>query len=184
MLIHWKFRYLNRATKEFGDRNLFLETNSLDPLTKAAVELAVEAKTRSEKRKFVGYRKLFKEDNTLKPFEDWQKNPSERRQGDPLDDYSEDETGQEISVDEIARILTGNPNARVVPHGYKQHDVQLWLSEPRPVPIGEVSLSQEDLDLLGYFARDFQELYDSAFIKDGPGRLVGLGGSNGAPIES
>jgi hypothetical protein len=45
------------------------------------------------------------------------------------------------------------------------------LSEPSPIPLAEVSLDPEEVRLLAYFSRDLQEMTDSAFMKDGPGKI-------------
>jgi hypothetical protein len=45
MILLWKIRYLDRSTREFGDRFLYLDTKTLDPANTAAVEFAVESKT-------------------------------------------------------------------------------------------------------------------------------------------
>ena len=104
MLIYWKIRYLNRTKKEFSDRSLYLETESLDPLARAAVELAVEAKTQSDRRTFLRFRPLFQEDNTSQTMDEWRKNPGGDFRCSPVSEYFEDENGEEISDDEMGRF--------------------------------------------------------------------------------
>jgi hypothetical protein len=76
----------------------------------------------------------------------------------------------------MAQILTGSPTARVFPSGAQQHDIELMLAEPKPIPLASVSLSPEDTRLLGYYVRDLQEMMNSAFMKDGPGSLKSSSG--------
>ena len=42
MLIVWKITYIDRKTKEFGDRTLLLDTEVLQPTQRAAVELVMK----------------------------------------------------------------------------------------------------------------------------------------------
>jgi hypothetical protein len=173
MMLFWKIRYLDRADKQFKDRCLYLNTKNLNPVTRAAVELVVENKSSRTQREILKYRHLFVE-GTL-----------ENGPGDPngwdkfstvfLTEYFEDETGKEIPPDEMAQILTGSLTARLIPSGAKQHDVDLMFTEPKPIPLAEVSLSLDEMRLLGCFVRDLQEMLDSAFMKDGPGTLTTSG---------
>ena len=173
MFLHWKIRYLDRADKQFKDRNLYLNTRMLDPVTRAAVELVVDNEKLHRQREIVKYRHVFIEGTC----------PSEPRAPQNLDvtkgfclhDYFEDEAGKEITLDEMAQILSGNPTARAIPPGARQHDIDLMLAEPKAVLLAEISLSSEEIRLLGIFVRDLQELLDSAFMKDGPGILCGGG---------
>jgi hypothetical protein len=50
------------------------------------------------------------------------------------------------------------------------------FTERKPIPLAEVSLDEGDVRLLGYFCRDLRELFDSAFMKNGPGSIK-LGGT-------
>lgn len=177
MLIYWKIRYLDRTTREFGDRSLYLETTALVPVTKAAIELAVEAKTQAERRRFLRYRSLFKEDNTSQTMDEWRKTPGGDFRCVPIHEYFEDETGEELSQTELMRVLTGDPAAVYIPHGFKQHDIDLHLAEPSPVPLGDAPLPIEKLKVLAYFSRDVKELSDTAFMKDGAGTLRAVGKS-------
>ena len=45
MMLLWKIRYLDRSDKQFKDRYLYLNTKSLDPVTRATVELVAESKS-------------------------------------------------------------------------------------------------------------------------------------------
>ncbi len=173
MLLFWTIRYLDRTDKQFKDRYLSLNTKSLDPITRAAVELVAENNSSRTEREILKYKHLFTEDTSEAPgnLGDYDRfdcvGPSE---------YFEDETGREISNNEIAQILTGSPPARSIPAGAKQHDIQLMLAEPKPILLAEVSLTPEEIRLFGYFVRDLRELRESAFMIDGPGSLKWPGG--------
>ncbi len=173
MMLLWKIRYLDRTDKQFKDRYLYLDTKSLDPVARAAVELVAENRSSKTEREILKYRQIFVEGTAEGPGDpnDWDKfstvGPSE---------YLEDEAGREITHDEMAQILTGSPTARVVPRGAQQHDIDFMMAEPKPVPLAGVSLSPEDTRLLGYFVRDLNEMMNSAFMKDGPGTITSSSG--------
>lgn len=132
MMLFWKIRYLDRADKQFKDRCLYLNTKTLDPVTQAAVELVVENRSPRTEREILKYRHLFVE-GTLEQApgspEDWDGFNSVF-----LSDYFEDETGREITHDDMAQILTGIPTARAIPSGARQHDIDFMLAEPKLVP--------------------------------------------------
>ncbi|HEY7426546.1 MAG TPA: hypothetical protein VH682_20090 [Gemmataceae bacterium] len=177
MMLFWKIRYLDCADRQFKDRCLYLNTKSLDPVTHVAVELVAENKSSKTEREILKYRHLFTEDKSGT-------GPRGRHEPDYfkgfcLSDYFEDETGKEMALHEMGPILTGDPTARLFPRGARRHDIDFMLADPKPIPVAEVSLSSEETRLLGYFARDLQELLDSAFMKDGPGTL-----STGSGIPS
>lgn len=167
--LFWKIRYFDRNEKKFKDRNLGLDTAQLEPATKAAIELLVETRTRHSDRTILKFRSLFQEVDSNTLHAEVERTGSIN--GVPLENYHEDENGEEISLDEIGVILTGNPNARFIRSGYEQHDIEYMNSESIPVPVDTVSLSIEDIGILGYFCRDLKELSDSAFMKDGPGSI-------------
>lgn len=89
-----------------------------------------------------------------------------------LNNYCEDEEGNEISMGAIGRILTGNPNTILIPSGAKQHDLEYMFSKKTPVPLIEVALSTDEIRLLGYFVRDLEELKESALMKEGAGSIT------------
>jgi len=68
VLITWAIIYLDRTDeqrrsreRQFQDRHLYLDTSSLDPATKAAVEYLIESGTSSTDRAVLKYRHLFHE---------------------------------------------------------------------------------------------------------------------------
>jgi hypothetical protein len=159
MRLYWKIRYLDRSDKKFKDRHLYLRTETLDPATKAAVELITEAKSREDQRQILRFKSLFAERklDTLPTNMDG----IDQFRAFGLCEYFEDETGAEI----------------------KQHELWAYLKpvdapelEPAPpVPVAEVFLTGDEIRLLGYFVRDHKELSDSALMKEGPGTITSPG---------
>jgi hypothetical protein len=170
MMLFWKIRYLDRNDTQFKDRYLYLNTKTLDAVTRASVELLAESRSSRTEREILKYKRLFVEGTVDGVPGDSPSNWDKFKTVCPSE-YFEDETGKEISADEIGRILTGNSTARAIPHGARQHDIDFMFAEPKPVPLAEVSLSLEEIRLLGVFVRDYREMQDSAFMKDPPGTL-------------
>lgn len=171
MILIWHVRFFDPADKEFKDRELFLDTTTLDPKERASIELCAKLKSTTPSRSMMRYRALFEERRLsieelvalcgVEP---------------PVcvvapHDYIEDECGRETSHSNVAAILTGNPKALVVPSEWKSHDIEYVQSEKRPIEHDNITLSEDELLTLGYFSRDLEELTESAFLKDGPGRL-------------
>lgn len=173
MLLYWNIRCFDRnghgGEYPFKDRYMFLETESLDATTRAAVEFVAENRSPHSDRDILRFRHLFVECN-LDGLEQRLRTSAIMRGVGP-EEYFEDETGKEITLHEIGQILTGSPTAMLIPNGAKQHDIDYMLAEPTPIPVAEVSLSPENTRLLGYFVRDLQELRDSALMKDGAGTI-------------
>ena len=63
MLIFWRIRYLDSADRTFKDRNLFLDTGTLPPAKRAAVELLAESTTNRNEREFFKFKSLFIEES-------------------------------------------------------------------------------------------------------------------------
>ncbi len=180
MLLFWRIRYLDTGDKQFKDRDLWLDADELDPATKAAVELCHSTTEASNDRGILRYRHLFKEqEHTPAELEEMYRCCGEMSFMS-IHDYFEDENGKELTGTEIARILTGSPTAFIPPAGAKQHDIDYMLADKPPMPLEELSLTNEQLTLFGYFARDLREMSESAFMKDGPGTLSGTVGSDPA----
>lgn len=173
MILFWKIRYFDRNERQLNDRSLQLNTETLDPITKAAVEFQIESRTNNTERGILKYRTLFREGDEKAQIAEMSR--ASKVSFVFLTEYFEDENGIELSFDEIGKILTGNPNAIFLPSGTEQHDVDLMLAEPKPLPIAEVNLSQEELKLFGYFTRDLRELCGSAFLQDRPATLTSRG---------
>lgn len=179
MILLWKIRYLHRVHKQFMDRYLSLDTRSLHPTSRAAVEFVAETKSSCE-REILKFKSLFAESSLEGLGSDCDLDGCPRVMSVGPFPYFEDETGSEISGDEIGRILTGDSTVRLVPMGAKQHDIDFILAEQKSLPIASVSLTNEGSRLLGYFLRDLRELKTSAFMKDGPGSLQ----SSGTALQS
>ncbi|MCA9112099.1 MAG: DUF2934 domain-containing protein [Planctomycetaceae bacterium] len=170
MLIFWRIRYLDRAARQFNDRDLFLDTSTLPPAQRGAVELLVESEDTHNERELLKFRTLFREESAT-DWSDERISAAGEFKGISLLDYFEDENGNELTHAEMGPILTGSPTAVLVPSGAKQHNIDYMLSENRPVPVAEVALSDDEVRLFGYFVRDLHELQDSALMKDGPGKV-------------
>jgi len=170
MLIFWRIRFLDRADKQFKDRDLFLDTATLSPAKRAAVELLTESKGNQDEREFLKFRSLFREERPADSAEG-RMNYAGGMKSFALHNYFENEDGAEITMAEIGPILTGNPGTVLVPSGMKQYELEYMFAEKPPVPVTDVSLSKDEIRLFGYFVRDFEELQDSALMKEGAGTM-------------
>ena len=175
MMLFWKIRYFDRNRRKLDDRLLYLDTSRLSPELRAVVEIVAEAKTNAEKRKIIQFKHLFTEgkiEDAGEPAE-WEMfsfvGPSE---------YFEDCDGNELSQDDLGSLITGKQNVRTIPHGARQHDIDLMFSAAKPIPL-EVVVSQEEIDLLGLFDRDLVELMSSTLVKEGPGTITATGDFSG-----
>jgi hypothetical protein len=83
-----------------------------------------------------------------------------------------------LSPKRMAEILTGNPDAVLFPAGARKHDIEYAFADTRPILPDQITLSAEDLRILGYFTRDLREMQSSAFFKDGPGTLMSVGNAD------
>ena len=111
MMLFWKIRYLHRADQQFKDRNLYLQTKTLDPVTQAAVELVALNQSSKTERDIMKYRHLFREDKSTAGPGDPNNWDSFRTVGPS--EYFEDETGKEITDQDMGPILTDSPTARL-----------------------------------------------------------------------
>lgn len=170
MLIFWRIRYFDRTDKQFKDRDLFLDTATLPPAKRAAIELLSEAKGNRSEREFLKFKSLFREERPS-DLDEGRMNYAGGMKSFALHDYFEDEEGHQITMAEIGPILTGNPDTVLLPSGARQHDIDYMFAEKTPVPVAEVTLTAEETRLLGYFVRDFEELRDSALMKDRAGSI-------------
>lgn len=177
MLLFMKIRYLVRSTRQFDFRDLHLNTKSLDSATRALVELLAEDKSTQSRWEMLKYKKLFSE-GELEAYGDIRSFDKFATVG-PLE-YIEDENGKELSQNEISSIVTGNPDAIMIPSGTKQHELDYMLAEKKPLPLSDIKMTDDELRLIGNFVHDLTELQSSALIKDGPGSLQILGQS---PLE-
>jgi hypothetical protein len=179
MLIFWRIRYLDRKDRQFKDRDVFLDTTTLPPARRAAVELHLECWKGHSERDILKSRSLFNEGSL-----------DTVPQGDRVSfrsisfpDYFEDDAGNEITLAEIGPILTGDPNTVMIPTGAQQHDIDFILAAKEPLPVDGVFLSSEEVRILGYFARDFEEFRTSPLMINGVGTLSGGGSFSEFPSE-
>lgn len=155
------------------DRYLYLASESLDPATRAAIELVTENRSWRTQREILKYRHLFQDRGP-----DWNSGDphfwAEFRPVGPSE-YFEDEVGKEITLYEMGPILTDDPNAKLYPGHTRRHDLELMNADRTPIPVADVALDVDEIRLLGYFCRDLAELRESAFMEDGPGTLTSVG---------
>jgi len=172
MLLFWRIRYLDTRDKEFKDRDLWLDTDTLDPVTKAAVELCAEMERPGGGRRMLRHRHLFRE----RTFSGDEMKGMVHRCGGMsmfcLPDYFEDENGKELTRKEMAVALTGDPNTVMLPAGAKQHDIDFMFAPKPDVDLGQIQVPPSDLNVLAYFRRDFREMEASGFLAEGPGTLT------------
>lgn len=171
MIVFWRIRYLDRRDRTFKDRDLYLDTNMLDAKTRAAVELCCELSESGTSREILNYRELFLEDSMSVDEKVALCGNAGFKTVYFIREYFEDECANQLSENEVGRILTGSPTAVAVPTGAQQHDIDYMLAPPDPIRIDDLSISDPDLELLSYFVRDLRELEAAALTKDGPGRL-------------
>ena len=176
MILFWRVGYFDPTVREFKDRDLWLDTDELDPVTKAAVEACNELRDAGGGRGMLKYRHLFRPENSS---EEMQKrvNQSGRMASFCIPDYREDENGLELTGKRLAVALTGSETAMMLPACAKQHDIDYFLAEKPPIDINTISLSPNQLNILAYFGRDWREMGSSAFFKEGAGTLRRSGGS-------
>lgn len=179
MLLFWRIQYLDTRDRQFKDRVLWLETNTLDPVTKIALEATHELKdVVGHSRRMLRYRHLFHEKRYSEDELSDLYARHDKMESVHIHNYSEDENGKELTSKEVAVALTGYPDAVMVPASAKQHDIDYIRVDKHPIPIDQISLSQKQLNVLGYFVRDMREMLASAFYKDGHGSLVSSGGND------
>jgi len=167
MLLFWRIRYLDSRDKKFEDRDLWLDTDTIEPVAKAAVEAIHDLKDSRSRRKMLRYRHLFRERTSSISLSEYLCGHNDSISTIFILDYFEDENGKELT--------------NIFPPGTKRHDMEFALADKRPIPLDKVSLSKDYLNILGYFTRDLREMLSSAFYKNGPGQLTHFSGSSSSP---
>jgi hypothetical protein len=66
MLLFWRIRYLDSRDKQYKDRDLWLDTDSLDAVAKTAIEAIHEMGGLWHGRAILRFRNLFREENYTK----------------------------------------------------------------------------------------------------------------------
>ncbi len=178
MLLFWRIRYLDSRNKQLKDRDLALDTTTLDAVSKAAIEVICE-RGNSVDRRILRFRHLFREDVPTEELNDLCLR-SRGMNSFSLVDYVEDETGMELTPQRFGFLLTGNEKAVVFPSRMRPHDIEYALSDKEPIHMDDVSLTDEQCRVLGYFTRDLHEMLAAAFLRDGRHALDG----NGMSLQS
>ena len=162
MHLFWNIRYFDRNARDFMDRELWLNTATLDPAVKMAVELTA-TKQSPFGREILKYRNLFQlrdEDFEL---------PNDHLSSVGIDDYFEDEEEAEISLLEAVRIQTGSHVPFLVPSGTKPYEIEYLLNAHIPMPCHEIDMTPDQIHMLAYFSRDLEELISTVFYAEGSG---------------
>lgn len=175
MLLLWKIQCLDSHDRQFKDRSLWLETDTLELAAREAVELCHQLCDSSDQRRWLKFRHLFRIEDTASEDLKARSERHTRTSTVVIHDYFEDEQGQEITRKQMAEILTGSATAVLVPAGARQHDIDFMLAVKRPIQLDQLSVSVDDLKILGIFARDLREILESSFFKNGPGTLESTG---------
>lgn len=176
MFLYWTIRYLDSAERRFKTRRLYLRTKELDHATRAAVELCYERGRVVRSREMLRFRHLFRAVTDLAEVDRMWREDGGLACASLPHDYVEDEDGRELRWDDVGRLLTGEPNVLLCPPGMKPHDIRYAMSDKRPIDPDTLTVSDEDLRSLSYFARDLTKLSGSSFFKEGPGALTSRGG--------
>lgn len=171
MLLFWRIRYLDTSDKEFKDRDLWLDTNTLGPVKKAAIEAIHDLRETGQEREMLRFKHLFREQNFSEIAFNDEVSPGFHMSGVSITDYFEDENGNELSQRQMAEILTGDPNAVLFSAGTRQYEIDFAFADRRPISIDQITLSPDALNVLGCFTRDLRKLRQSALFRDGPGTL-------------
>lgn len=171
MLLSWHIRYIDRQDREFKDRDLLLDTSSLDSVTKAAVELAYELNQSGSSRDILKYRKLFRRE-TLEPNDERLRVEGQGIGQVWLDEYFEDEHGDEVTRQQVVEIMAAREDVSAIPSGARQHDIDYMLAPGAPIKVADIVIDDRTFKILGYFVKDLREMEASALLREGPGRLT------------
>ncbi|MBL9084765.1 MAG: hypothetical protein JNK76_23370 [Planctomycetales bacterium] len=147
----------------------------LESTLKAAIELAVLSQEGNYDREMVKFRGHFAE-IAAEQLEEHLLGVGYKNV--QLIEYFEDQDGNEVSLDEIARICSGSMQARMIPPGAKQHDINFILSSQEPLDVATVQLSLDETRIFGQFTRDLRELVESKFFQSGACKLTTVGGTS------
>ncbi|MBA4019229.1 MAG: hypothetical protein C0483_18845 [Pirellula sp.] len=169
MVIYWKVFRIGRDGARRDEVQRVCDTTQLDSIARSAIEMTVKA-GKHNSREILKFRKHFS------PFAEGDENALEFSDGRTafIPDYWEDEEGVELTSSEVSAALTGNPNAVLIPPGFRKHDIDLLLAGKQPVSFAHL-LANDELEILAYFVRDIRELENSSFKKDGPGTIQFIG---------
>ena len=175
MVIFWSIRYLDRRDATFRDRGLWLDTEILDLVTRGAVELVCELGDTHGYDGLLRYRDLFSSTEV---------HGSTCYKAVWLPAYFEDETGTPISFEEMGPILTGNADTKLFPAGTKDYEIEYAYAKKEPINLGEIRVQKEQHKVMGYFARDLDELLSTTFFREGPGTITKHPGDDTWTLET
>ena len=171
MRVLWKIQTFERRTNERSEKWVHLDTATLEPVLRHKVELCLERHD-GVSREILRYRYLF-QDEVDSVQQHWNADQhDEYPRIACVSDYAEDDAGKEVSLTEIARIVTGNEDVLVVPPGMRPHDIQFYyLAKNTPLPenpLDHIHLTQQEIDTLACFLRDATELKRERFYLNPP----------------
>jgi hypothetical protein len=78
----------------------------------------------------------------------------------------------------MAVTLTGNAEAEYFDTRFTHNDIQYFQAEKPPIDVDQITMTPEQLKILGYFVRDLREMLGSSFYRNGPATLT-KGGAQG-----
>ena len=173
MILYWNIRYFDPQDTQLKSRTVWLATESLDPATRIAVETIYNLEKPGNRREILRFRHLFQENQA----EDPRDNPEDYDAFGTIsvDNYFEDEGGNELKPNALAKLLTKNSNAVMFPAGAKQHDIDYALADKHPIQMDQITILPDQLEILGYFSRDLKEMFATAFYQEGPGTISKVG---------
>jgi len=178
MLLFWHIRYYDTCDRQFKDRDLWVDTEALDPVSRSALEATNELANIGHGREMLRYRQLFLE----KTFTEAELNELGARHRASasfcIPDYFEDENGKELTPQAMGQALTGDPNTVLIPAGAKKHDVEFMFAPKPDIDLSLLTIPPDDIETLGYFSRDLRELEASPIVEEGPGSLILRGNSD------
>ncbi len=175
MLLLWRIRYIDTRDGQPKDRDLRLDTDTLDPVTKATVEATYDLGDGGTHREMLQFRHLFEEEKCSKT----ELSTIHLRHEDvnwfcvPL--YFEDEDGKEMTPISMGPAITGDPNTVMLPAGAKEHDVEFMFAPKPDIIIDDIVIPEDDLKVLSYFSRDFREMDAASFMAEKPGTVCTAG---------
>jgi hypothetical protein len=177
MVVFWTIRYLDTHDKEFKNRNLRLDTDTLAPAIKAALEIIADIENGRCDRELLKYRDLFQEMTEAELSAAARPERPGSTRFVVMPNYFEDENGQELTLKHMAVTLTGNPEAEYFDPRFTPSDIEYFRAEKPLIDVDQIALTPPQLTILGYFVRDLREMLGSSFYRNnGPARL-----SSGGP---
>jgi len=168
MYIIWNIFRVNRKNRIKSRVSLFLNLNDCEPKTRIKLEMAIESSPK-DRSVIIVHKYLFREYSN----EDLSNLPkSERVCGICLEPpYYEDETGQEISMNEAITIEHNIAPQHIVILPHQPYMQNYVLSQDTPCPKNYpqcVNFTEDEIKSLSYFCRDFKELKAKLFYRNPP----------------